>query len=142
MSGAEVDVSEVLRELQRIERRATDLSPLMPIAAETLVGYVNDEWESAGRGRWPGLAASTIAKRRKEGAGAQILKDTGRAAASMQAFSGPDFAEAATDVAYMAFHASDEARTKIPLRNPFDVLDLAEPEITAMVARYVATGET
>jgi phage gpG-like protein len=141
-SGAEVDISEVLRELQRIERRATDLSDIMPVAAETLVGYVQEEWESAGRGRWPGLAPSTIAKRRMGGGAAQVLKDTGRSAASVQAFSGADFAEAATDVATMVYHVSDAPRTRIPLRNPFDVLDLAEPEITSMVARYIASGET
>jgi phage gpG-like protein len=140
MSGADVDFSEVLRELKKIERRASDFSPLTPIIAETLVGYVNDEWDSAGRGRWPGLAASTIAKRR--GTSSQILKDTGRAAASVRAEYDGESASAVTDVAYMLYHVSDGARTRIPLRNPFDVLDVAMPEIDPMIARYIASGET
>ncbi len=138
--GAEVDVSELLKELRAVERRATDLSPLMPIAAEVLVGYVSEEWESAGRGRWPGLAAATVKARR--GLSTQILKNTGRAAASPRAEHDSTSASAVTDVSYMVYHASDGPRSRIPLRNPFDVLDLAVPEIIDLAARYVATGET
>lgn len=139
-SGAEVDISEVHRELGRIERRTRDFSPLTPILAEVLVGYVNDEWESAGRGRWQGLAASTIRARR--GTSTQILKDTGRAVASVRGEFGSDEAAAVTDVSYMLYHVSDGARSRIPLRNPFDVLDVAMPEIDPMIARYIASGET
>lgn len=139
MSGAEVDFSEVVKELKKFERRARNLSPVMSTAAEVLVAYVNDEWDSAGRGRWPGLAASTIAKRR--GMSTQILKDTGRAAASVRAEFDGDSAAAVTDVAYMVYHASDGPRSRVPLRNPFDVLDVAQPEIVDLAARYIATGE-
>lgn len=134
-SGVEVDTRELDRELRKIGKRVTDFSPITPVLAETLVGFVNDEWESAGRGRWPGLAPSTLRKRR--GTSAQILKDTGRAAASVRAEHGQDFASAVTDVSYMVYHVSDAARTVIPLRNPFDVEDIAIPELEDLIADYI-----
>lgn len=134
-SGAHVDVSELEREYKRIEKRVGDFSPITPIIGEILVGYVNDEWDSAGRGRWPQLAPSTVAHRR--GTSTEILKDTGRAAGSVRAESDATSAAAVTDTDYMKFHVSDEARTRIPLRNPFDVLDVAWPEISTLVGDYI-----
>ncbi len=98
-----------------------DRSRIMSIVAEDLVAAVNDEFETAGHGSWDPLAESTLRKRRKEGKGAEILKDNGRFAGSIQPDSGPDFAEASTDVFYAVYHVSDEPRSIIPLRNPFDV---------------------
>ena len=137
-SGAEVDVSELVREWKALERRTTDLSAVTPVLAEILVGAVNDEWDSAGRGRWPGLAPSTIARRR--GSSTQILKDTGRAAGSVRGESDSTSAAAVTDTAYMIYHVSDEARTRLPLRNPFDVLDVAMPEIEDVVLGYITAS--
>jgi phage gpG-like protein len=136
--GAEVDVSELQRELRQIDARVTDLSPITPVIAETLVALVSEEFESAGRGRWAPLEPSTLAKRR--GSTAQILKDTGRFAASIRAEHGPDFAAAVTDVSYAVYHVSDAPRTVIPLRNPFDVADLAEPEVIDLIVRYCVGG--
>ena len=70
------------------------------------------------------------------------MKDTGRSAASVQAASGPDWAQAATDVSYMAFHASDAPRTVIPLRNPFDVEEQAWPDLAEALGTWLAEGET
>lgn len=137
-SGAEVDVSELTREYKRIERRVEDFSPITPIIAEVLVSAVNDEWDSAGRGRWPPLAASTL--RRRRGTSAQILKDTGRAAASVRGEHDATSASAVTDTGYMVYHVSDQARTRIPLRNPFDVLDVVEDEISTLILDYVTGG--
>lgn len=134
-SGAEIDVSELLREFKAIERRVEDFSPVTPIIAEVLVGAVNDEWDSAGRGRWPGLAPSTLAKRR--GTSAQILKNTGRSAASVRGESDATSASASTDVETMVYHVSDQARTRIPLRNPFDVEDVVWPEISTILGDYI-----
>jgi phage gpG-like protein len=47
--------------------------------------------------------------------------DTGRLAASIQGDSGPDFAEAGTSVSYAVYHVSSAPRTKIPLRDFFDL---------------------
>lgn len=134
--GFEVDASELQRELDRIGKRTEDFSPITPIIADMLVSYVSDEFESAGRGRWAPLEPATLKKRR--GSSAQILCDTGRFAASIRAEHGPDFAAAVTDVSYAVFHVSDAPRAVIPLRNPFDVGDIAEPEALDLVARWCA----
>ena len=139
-SGAIVDTSELDRELSAIERRVTDYSPITPVLAEILVSAVNDRWQSGGNGQWPALAASTLYKRRLHGKGAQILLDTGRAAASVQADSGDTWAQAATDVSYMVFHVSDGARSKIPLRDPFDVEEAAWPDLADALGTWLTEG--
>ena len=140
-SGAIVDMSELDRELKAIERRVTDYSEITPVLAEILVSWVNDAWDSAGFGQWAPLAPSTLYKRRKRGAGAQILKDTGRAAASVQADGGPTWAQAATDVSYMVYHVSNAARSVIPLRDPFDVEEQAWPDLSDALGSYLVDEE-
>lgn len=124
-SGAFVQVEANSEQLQKLlatwRKQTRDLTPTMQIAAEVLVSAVSDEFSTSGHGKWPGLAPSTIAKRR--GSAAQILQDTGRFAGSIQGDAGPDWAEASTDVSYAVYHVSDGPRTIIPLRNPFDVPD-------------------
>lgn len=134
-SGVDVrcDTAELQKLLARFRDRGGDLTPTMQIVAETLVGAVNDEFESAGRGRWAPLAESTLRKRRMSGSGAQILKDTGRFAGSIRGDSGSDWAEASTDVAYAVYHVSEEPRSVIPLRNPFDVPDAILDEVTQII---------
>ncbi len=140
-AGALVDVSELVRELSAIERRITDYSGVTPVLAEILVGAVNDRWMSAGGGTWAPLAPSTLYKRRLHGKGAQILQDTGRAVASVQADSGPTWAQAATDVGYMVYHVSNAARSVIPLRDPFDVLGAVWTEIHDTTVAWVVGQE-
>jgi phage gpG-like protein len=135
-----VDITELLDVLADMEERAGDLSEPMAIIAEDLVSRVNDKFESGGPG-WPALADSTIAKRRKKGRGAQILKDTGRLAASIEADHGSDFAEAATDVEYAVYHVSDEPREKIPKRDFLDVLDDGATDYVVETITAYLTGE-
>jgi phage gpG-like protein len=117
-----VDITDLLDVLQGMEAAAENLAEPMAVIAEALVGRVNDKFETGGPG-WAPLADSTLAKRRKAGKGAQLLKDSGRMAASVRPDSGSDFAEAATDDAKAVFHVSDEPREKIPKRDFMDVLD-------------------
>jgi phage gpG-like protein len=141
-SGAEVQVdsSELVAAVAELRARGASPAPAMRVVAEMLVGRVNEEYETAGHGLWPGLAPSTLKKRR--GNVAQILVNSGRAAASTFSDSGEDFAEAATDVDYMKFHASTQPRTKIPYRNPFDLVDMDDvnDEATEIILAHV-TGE-
>ena len=140
-AGAIVDTSDLERELKDIERRVTDYSPITPVLAEILVAWVNDAWDSAGFGTWAPLAPSTLYKRRLKGKGAEILKDTGRSAASVQADSGPTWAQAATDVATMVYHVSNGARSVIPLRDPFDVEEQAWPDLSDALGSYLVDEE-
>lgn len=135
-----VDITDLLDVLAGMEERAGDLSQPMAVIAEALVGRVNDKFESGGPG-WPGLADSTIAKRRKAGRGAQILKDTGRLAGSIEPDSGSDYAEAATDVEYAVYHVSDEPREKIPKRDFLDVLDDGMLDEAAETVMAYLTGD-
>jgi phage gpG-like protein len=98
-----------------------DASRALSIVAEDLVTAVNDEFETGGHGEWDPLKEATLRKRRREGKGAQILKDNGRFAGSINPNHGPLFAEASTDVFYAVYHVSDQPRRIIPLRNPFDI---------------------
>lgn len=139
-SGAIVDTSELDRELTAIERRVTDYSEITPVLAEILVSWVNDRWQSGGFGQFPPLAPSTLYKRRLRGKGAQILLDTGRAAASVEADSGPTWAQAASDVGYLVYHVSDQARRVIPLRDPFDVEEAAWPDMADALGTWLTEG--
>lgn len=139
-TDATVDITELLDVLADMEDRASDLSEPMSVIAEALVGRVNDKFESGGPG-WPALAESTIRMRRKGGGGAQILKDTGRLAASIRPDSGSDFAEASTDVEYAVYHVSDAPRNKIPKRDFLDVLDDGMLDEAAETVMAYLTGD-
>lgn len=137
-SGADVDLSAIHKRLDALGQRVRDFSPITPVISEILVAAVDDRWESAGDGQWPPLAPSTVARRR--GSSAQILKDTGRAAASVRGEHDHESASAVTDVSYMVYHVSDAPRTRIPLRNPFDVYAKVEGEIVETLSEWIATG--
>lgn len=123
-----IDDAEILQWVGRLRAAGSRLGPIFAVIAELLVARVQEEFESEGHGKWPPLAKSTLARRRKHGRGAKILQDKGLLAASIEAYSGDDYAEAATDKAYAVFHVSDAPRSIIPLRNFFDVPDEAFDE--------------
>ena len=131
-----LEAASVAAAIRAFRDRGGKLGPVMAVIAEGLVARVNEEWDSAGHGTWAPLAEST--KRKRRGSSYQILKDTGRAAASVRADHDEQSAEAATDVSYMVFHVSDAPRTIIPLRNPFDLPDDAFDEATELLLEHVA----
>lgn len=121
----EFDSRELERAIERFRLAGSDLTPIAEIIAEQLVSDVNDEFETKGHGRWPGLAASTRKAKARKGYTMDPLKATDRLATSIRPYAGVDFAEAATDVDYAVYHVSSAPRAKIPLRDPFDVPDSA-----------------
>lgn len=131
------DTKEIGKILRKMGDDAADMTPTMQVVAEGLVADVNDRWDSAGNGTWEDLAPSTIAKRR--GTSYEILKDTGRAAQSVNAIAGPDWAEASSDVDYLKYHVGDNPRTVIPKRDPFelgpDSIDRAQQTILDALAQ-------
>ncbi len=139
-SGVTTDITELERELKKYGKRVDDIGELMPVLAEIYVSHVNERWDSGGNGEWLGLAPSTLRKRRKNGLGAEILKNTGASAASVEADYGADYAGAATSVATMVFHVSDAPRSVIPLRNPFDVEEAAWPDVETTIQDYLEGG--
>jgi phage gpG-like protein len=138
-AAADVDLSDLAAAVAGFRQRGGHLQPVMHAIAEGFVAAVNDNFETGGHGAWPGLATSTLKARR--GNTAQILKDTGRLAASIQAYATDDYAEAATDVAYAVFHVSKEPRSKIPLRDFLNIpTEQLVDEPAEMILSYIAGG--
>jgi phage gpG-like protein len=139
VTDANLDVTALVGIVREFRARGANLQPVMGAIAESFVAAVNDNFETAGHGNWAALSASTLKKRR--GSTAEILKDSGRLAGSIQPYSTEDYAEAATDVSYAIFHVSDKPRTKIPLRN---FLELSREQLldepTEMVLAYITSG--
>lgn len=120
---AQLDVSKLGKVLSKMGAQARDMTPTMAIISEQLLTAVDDNFETAGHGKWQGLAESTKRRRRKGGGTGdhQILVDTGALAGSQHAEFGADFAAVGTDKFYAVFHVSDGARSLIPLRNFYDL---------------------
>jgi phage gpG-like protein len=141
MAKTGLDLSDLDRALEGLFREGTGvMGEVAPVIADMLVTAVADEFASEGRGRWPGLADSTIAKRRKRQPTGKIriLQDTGIMAGSMTPYSNAQLAEAFTNVPYSGFHTSKRPRRIIPLRDFTDV-DLAEvqEEAAELLLAYV-----
>lgn len=121
--------------LLRYRQKAEASHGMLPVIAEMLVGGVLDVFDAEGPG-WAPLAEATLARRRKNGRGARILQDSGLAATTVAAGYGEDYAEAAAGVDYLIFHSSSEPRSKLPLRNPFNLGPFEQPlldEVAAML---------
>lgn len=131
-STENIDIVELDKALADYAARGLDLSDIMSVIAEMLVAEVNDKFENQGPG-WLTLSKVTLAKRRKEGKGAQILEDSGILAANIQNTSGADFAEASTGVSYAVYHVSAEPRSKIPLRDFFDLEERVFEDASDMI---------
>jgi phage gpG-like protein len=114
--GFTFDVSEIERYIGGW--RDLDLTRSMSIVGTDLMLAVDDKFENSGPG-WPELAESTLRNRR--GATAQILVDTTRLRGSIRSEAEEQAVELFTDVEYAVFHVSSEPRTKIPLRDFFDL---------------------
>jgi phage gpG-like protein len=113
-----LDTSDLIAAIGMFGEKARDLSEPMSVIAESLVTAVNDKFDQSGPG-WPPLSEYTLSQRR--GSVAQILYDTGILSGSIEAEHGNNWAEASTSVEYAIYHVSDQPRSKIPLRDFFDV---------------------
>jgi hypothetical protein len=95
-----VDMTDVIRELEDIVHDVETYP--MELIAEGLVGAIDDEIESEGKGQWEPLSPNTIKRRPKRRFGA-LLQDIGPLA-NIQPAHGPDWAEAASSAPYAGFH--------------------------------------
>jgi phage gpG-like protein len=124
VSYVKVDTSQLKFWLDELERRGRNLKEINKGLAALLIEQVDDNFATAGHGKWRELAPSTHARRRKKGAGAQILQDTGRLAASINMRNTDvteDLVEVFTNVKYGKYHVSPLPRTKIPLRDFLEI---------------------
>jgi phage gpG-like protein len=133
---AEADVTELLTRLGEWEAAGNDLGPTMALIAEDLVTAVQDEFETEGRGKWPGFAESTLATR----AGGKLLQDHGILAGSIEPRHGSRFAEASTGVDYAVHHIFGAPKGHLPQRNFFDIDEAVFEQAAALIAQTVADG--
>jgi phage gpG-like protein len=106
---------------------------MLLIVAELLVAGVHDVFEAEGPG-WAPLAESTLKARRKGGAGAKILQDTGVMAGSIAPAWGDTYAEAFAGVSYAIYHVSKEPRSHLPLRDFFNLGPFESPLLDEVAA--------
>lgn len=92
-----VDDRQVKELLEKLQKRAGDLSPVMRTISEMMRGAVEDNFEAEGRPKWK-------KSRRAIEQGGKTLQDTGRLAASITKRATSTSAEVGTNVVYAAIH--------------------------------------
>lgn len=130
-----LDTRELAAALSQFVDRAQDLSEPMATIAEMMVTAVQDKFDTGGPG-WQDLADST--KQQRRGSEYQILVDTGILSGSIAGDSGKDFAEVGTSVEYAVYHVSAEPRSKIPLRDFFDLPQDVYDDAVDIIIDYLA----
>jgi len=115
------ELGTILKDLE--QRYAGSIGSALGQISQIMVGQVEDEFQTAGHGKWAPFAASTLKRRLKKGGDPKLLQDTAIAAGSVFPLVEADAAVAYTNVPYMIFHTSQEPRRVIPYRNPFDIDD-------------------
>ena len=95
-----VDMTDFVRELEDV---AHDVETFpMELVAEGLVGAIDDQIDSEGRGEWKPLSPNTIRRRPRRRFGT-LLQDRGLLA-NVQPTHGTDWAEVASPAPYAGFH--------------------------------------
>lgn len=150
MIGFELDTREVEAVVDRAAT-ALDARRIATAIGFRLVAWVDENFQDEGREpKWAPLKASTLARRRKAGAGAKILQDTGRMKQSFVPggrdgayFIGPDYVSVGTKVAYAPTHELGSLERKIPARPMLPRLATAETlagETTVAALEVIARG--
>lgn len=133
-----IDGSDLARFISQFGGRAKHMHPAMRDVGETLLGYVDEELETSGHGRFPPLAPSTLRRKARMGWSSKPLFATGAMAAANFVESGDDYAEVKNSKPYSIFHVSKAPRTKIPLRDFFDIQEEAFDESAQIILNHLA----
>ena len=149
MIQIEHNSDDILRALQQLQGRMTDMSPVMLDIAGVLAdaskrAFQSEQDPATGRA-WDALTAVTVAMR--GGNAHPILQRSGQLAASVTTAYGSDFAEVGTNKVYAAMHqfgGSTAGNSMIPGKTiharPFLGLgDEDEEEILDIILRYLTT---
>lgn len=107
MISVEVQSEETERLFAELSRRMSDTGPVLDAIGQILVSSTQlrfvDE-ESPDHVPWQPLSSVTLARRRKKGGGAKILRDTGRLASSITYVAGDGSVSVGTNVDYANVH--------------------------------------
>lgn len=150
----EFDDSEVLKALEQLSRRMTDMTPAMREISEILQASVEDAFESetdpATGQRWTPLSEVTV--RLRDGNAHPILQRSGQLASSFQPDYGRDFAVVGTNKVQAGTHQFGASKGQfgrtsrgapipwgdIPARPMLGVSEAAGEDILEAVQRYLA----
>lgn len=121
-----------------LRSRGGDLGPQMRVLAADMAAAVVDRFDS---GNFQALAPSTLRRKLAAGKSAQPLIFNGTWRNTHGESSGTDWAALSTNVPYAVFHVSDAPRSKIPLRNPYDLGSEFWEQAYARLGEYIATGK-
>ena len=141
-----IDLDDVAlnKETEAILASLDDLTPLLKALGSAAHGIWNEKFRREGPG-WQPLADVTLAKRRKNGRGAEILKDDGKLFASLtdSASEGSVYELSSkaltigTNLEYAAVHQFGSKDRKIPKRAFLPDASEVAPEFERVIKRYV-----
>lgn len=121
-------LAEAIAELHEMSSRAEDATPIMQeigagVASEMKMHLQAQQSQG---GAMKALTPRYAARKAKRYPGKTILRATDQLIQSIAWEAGPDFVEAGPTDEKARYHASPEARHKMPLRDPFYVEDTDE----------------
>jgi phage gpG-like protein len=121
-----IDFAELRKVSDAFKARGGNLQSVTEVIAQDLVAAVEERFQTESghqQGPWKKLSASTIRRMRsrRRRSSVKILQDTGRLAGSITPYHDGLIAEAFTNVKYAKYHTSSAPRSKIPLRDFFDI---------------------
>ncbi len=132
-----VDMEPLVDAIGELERRGKNTRDVMRNIALMMVEEVDEMFETSGHGKWEPFSKNT---RRKRGdmSSAKLLMDTGAMAASITPFYDAQTAEAFTNDPKAKYHVSKAKRSKIPLRDFFDIdLVSVQEEAAEMILKEI-----
>lgn len=143
-----LDDSQFVTAFTRFKAHFDDFSPLLEELGIQVYGFWAKKFRAQGPG-WAPLAESTLARRRQQGKGAQILRDEGRLFNSLVAKFGegavykvsPVSLEMGTNLEYASVHDSGSPSRHIPRRPILPNDREIDPIVKRVVERFVKEAE-
>lgn len=154
----DVQADEAGRLLAELLKRTGDLNPVSNgigdiLVANTQLRFVDQKGPDGNP--WASLSAVTLTRRRKEGKGAQILRDTGRLAASISYTTSNGSLDLGSNVIYAGTHQfgakkGSYGRTRrgapipwgdVPARPIFGYTDQDQQDVLELINRYLNASQ-
>lgn len=137
-STVTVDTAQLQRAIAKFPARAKDCSRQLDVIGEDIIAAIQDRFTSGG---FQALAASTLKFKARHGKSAQPLIFNGTWRREHHKRVEPRAVDVLTTVPYAVYHVSDGPRSKIPLRNPYDLPAEVYSEAARRLANFIATGD-